>query len=480
MNALKLCYYLSDTGLLEEESIENFGKIYKNINKNKSGNNYENIKYTLNSYLEQKVKSKESLNNCSENIIKAFSDNLIINRYNALNLLYNILFLKLRELYIIIFSKINFFIFKRYNNDINNKNEIKKGKIKKNKNYKDNNNENNSNNENNINNEDINLNDSKEYKITLNFDYDLNKEPPPLDYYKYLRIKNQEKEEEEKREKEKEKEKKKKEEEMKILKIIRKTFVPQIDPYSKEICESKPLNEYKSIFLNKNLKTKNSSEKKKVDYYSLEKKRLEDIHNALITKKIEKEKKENKEKIKEEKERKKIREKYKDIYDKKTNKENIEKLYQSPKKLRSIDEEKIKDNKNNSKEKEKKKFIKKEKIDKTSEKKDNSRVDEKPCLQKQEKKEEDKQNNINDIQNKEKDEEKVEEKKERDKNNSMEKRKEDIEIKEKESLKSNEINIKESSLSLSLDLEKLQNQNDKKLIDDSKIILNKNIIFKKI
>ena len=45
--------------------------------------------------------------------------------------------------------------------------------------------------------------------------------------------------------------------------------------------------------------------------------------------------------------------------------------------------------------------IKKEKIDKTSEKKDNSRVDEKPCLQKQEKKEEDKQNNINDIQNKE-------------------------------------------------------------------------------
>ena len=347
MNALKFCYYLSDTGLLEEESIENYGKIYQNIYKNKSGNNYENIKNTLNSYLEQKAKSKESLNNYSENIIKSFSDNLILNRYRGLNLLFNFLFFKLREIYIMVFTKLNCFILKKYHND---NTQIKKGKIKKNKNYKDNNNED-TDNEKII----IKLNGIKDYEIRLNYDYNKNKKPPPLDYQKYLRIKEQEEEEEKKRKAEKdeerrkqEEEKRKEEEEMKKLKLIRKTFVPQIDSYSKEICEAK---ERKNQFWNKNYLQKISPEKK-VDYCSLEKERLKEIHDGLITKKLEKEKKEKKEKAKEDKKRKKLREKYKDNYDKKTStKEYINLLYSSPKKLKSIEEKKTGDNKNYAKKK---------------------------------------------------------------------------------------------------------------------------------
>ena len=478
MNALKFCYYLSDTGLLEEESIENYGKIYQNIYKNKSGNNYENIKNTLNSYLEQKAKSKESLNNYSENIIKSFSDNLLINRYRGLNLLCNILFFKLREIYIMVFTKLNCFILKKYHND---NTQIKKGKIKKNKNYKDNNNEDNDN-EKII----IKLNGFKEYEIKLNYYYNKNKKPPPLDYQKYLRIKEQEEEEEKKR-KEKEDEKKRKEEEekrkeeeeeMKKLRLIRKTFVPQIDSYSKEICEAK---ERKNQFWNKNYLQKISPEKK-VDYCSLEKERLKEIHDGLITKKLEKEKKEKKEKAKEDKKRKKLREKYKDIYDKKTStKEYINLLYSSPKKLKSIEEKKTGDNKNYAKKKEINKFIKKEKATKTNEKNKN-KIEEKDNKQNQEKSEENNTKNVTDIKNKEEGENKLVEEKDKKEevkdNNVIEGNKEEEKvIKEKESLKSNENYLKESSLSLSLDYEKLQKQNDMRTIEVQseamKAILNK-------
>ena len=480
MNALKFCYYLSDTGILEEESIENYGKIYQNIYKNKSGNNYENIKNTLNSYLEQKAKSKESLNNYSENIIKSFSDNLIINRYRGLNLLFNFLFFKLREIYIMVFTKLNCFILKKYHND---NAQIKKGKIKKNKNYKDNNNED-TDNEKII----IKLNGIQDYEIRLNFDYNKNKKPPPLDYQKYKRIKEQEEEEEKKRKAEKdeerrkqEEEKRKEEEEMKKLKLIRKTFVPQIDSYSKEICQEKFPKERKNQFWNKNYLQKKSSEKK-ADYCSLEKERLKEIHDGLITKKLEKEKKEKKEKEKEDKKRKKLREKYKDIYDKKTStKEYINLLYSSPKKLKSIEEKKTKDNKNYAKKKEINQFIKKEKADKPNEK-DKNKFEEKDNKQKQEKSEENNQKNITQTKDKEEGENKlVEEKDKKEKvkdNNVIEGNKEEEKvIKEKESLKSNENYLKESSLSLSLDYEKLQKQNDMRTIEVQseamKAILNK-------
>ena len=480
MNALKFCYYLSDTGILGEESIENYGKIHQNIYKNKSGNNYENIKNTLNSYLDQKAKSKESLNNYSENIIKSFSDNLILNRYRGLNLLCNILFFKLREIYIMVFTKFNCFILKKYHND---NTQIKKGKIKKNKNYKDNNNED-------TDNEKIikKLNGINDYEIRLNYDYNKNKKPPPLDYQKYLRIKEQEEEEEKKRKAEKdderrkrEEEKRKEEEEMKKIKLIRKTFVPQIDSYSKEICQEKFPKERKNQFWNKNYLQKNFPEKK-VDYCSLEKERLKELHDGLITKKLEKEKKEKKEKEKEDKKRKKLREKYKDIYDKKTSiKEYINLLYSSPKKLKPIEEKKTGDNKNYAKKNEINKFIKKEKADKTKEK-DKNKVEEKTNKQKQEKSEENNQKNVTDTKGKEEGENKLVEEKDKKEevkdNNVIEGNKEEEKvIKEKESLKSNENYLKESSLSLSLDYEKLQKQNDMRTIEVQseamKAILNK-------
>ena len=134
MKKEKLCDYLCDKGFIEEESLKDFAEIYKNIMKNnKSENNDDNILLILNSYLSQKIKNKQSLNKFSKNIINSFSDNILINRYLGLNILYRFFFSKLQTIYTLFFTKINFFIIDRNYNDNNNKNEIKKGKIKKNK-----------------------------------------------------------------------------------------------------------------------------------------------------------------------------------------------------------------------------------------------------------------------------------------------------------------------------------------------------------
>ena len=325
MNIGKLCDYLYDTGIIDIESIDNFSEIHKKImnnNNDNSRNNCEKIKLTLSSYLSQKLNSKQNLNKFSQNIIKSFTDKLLINRYSGIKLLYSILFSKLRSIYILFFSKINFFIFNKKCNDPIL--EIKKGRIIKSKNSKiyNNNNKNN------------------ERKLSLNFDYDLNKKPIQLDHEIFLKIKNKnielEKKAKEEEEKEKEEERKKEEEEkkeMEKLKIVRKTFFPGFTLNTKEIWEQKHSEEYHKKYWNTNYINKVSPKKKKVNFHSLEKKKLEEIHKKYVGNKIKKEKKEKKAKMKEDKKKMEIREKFRNIYEEKISpKDYIDRLYQKSKK----------------------------------------------------------------------------------------------------------------------------------------------------
>ena len=108
MNIGKICDYLYDIGILEMNSIDDFLKYNKNISQKKFLNNSDSIVLTLSSYLEQKFNSKQSLNKLSANVINSFSDNIIINRYRSLKIIYNILISKLRMRYLLLFTKINF------------------------------------------------------------------------------------------------------------------------------------------------------------------------------------------------------------------------------------------------------------------------------------------------------------------------------------------------------------------------------------
>ena len=176
----KICDYLYDIGVLEMDSIDDFLKLNSNISLKKSNKNTDKLILTLSSYLSQKFNSKQSLNKLSENIINSFSEHVIINRYRGLKILYNILISKLRMKYISFFSKINIYIFDKFNNDINNKFEKKYNKRKFNERYiKDNN-------SNHIN-ENINDNylfyksyNQKNYNqnLLLNYDYDIRQLSP--------------------------------------------------------------------------------------------------------------------------------------------------------------------------------------------------------------------------------------------------------------------------------------------------------------
>ena len=349
MNIGKFCDYLYDTGIIDIESIDNFSEIHKkmmmknNSDNNKSENKCENVKLTLSSYLSQKLNSKQSFNKFSQNIIKSFSQNLLINRYLGIKLLYSILFSKIRSRYINFFSKINIFIFnKNYNGHIL---ENKKGRIIKNNNFKKNNNDNNKNNE---------------RKLNLNFDYDLNKKPIPLDHNRFLKSSNNII----KTEKENNSEEEEKKKEMEQLKIARKTFIPGIGLYSKEICEQKNSEENHEKYWNKNYLNKISPKKRKVNFHSLEKKRLEEIHKKYIVNKLKKEKKEKRIKEKEDKKKMELRDKFKNIYEEKiSTKEYIDRLY-----LRSIKKPESENNVNDNKKKEKKISFKKYKKVKSKEK----------------------------------------------------------------------------------------------------------------
>ena len=180
MNIGKICDYLYDIGILDINSIEDFLLLHENISLKNANKNDNNLALTLTTYLTQKFNSKQSLNNLSENIINSYSNHIVIKRYNGLKVLYNILVSKLRSRYTLFFSKINFFIFKKFNNKNNNnkkdKNIIEEGKIiKKNKDKNDKNiNENKeiSDKENNINDKN-NKNVIKENERKLNYDYNL-------------------------------------------------------------------------------------------------------------------------------------------------------------------------------------------------------------------------------------------------------------------------------------------------------------------
>jgi hypothetical protein len=142
MNIGKICDYLYDIGILDINSIEDFLLLHENISLKNANKDNNNIALTLTTYLTQKFSSKQSLNNLSENIINSFSNHIVIKRYNSLKVLYNILVSKLRARYTLFFSKINFFIFKKFNRQNNidkkNKNIIEEGKIvKKNKDKND-------------------------------------------------------------------------------------------------------------------------------------------------------------------------------------------------------------------------------------------------------------------------------------------------------------------------------------------------------
>ena len=176
----KICDYLYDIGILEMDSIDDFLKLNSNISLKKSNKNTDKLILTLSSYLSQKFNSKQSLNKLSENIINSFSEHIIINRYRGLKILYNILISKLRMKYISFFSKINFYIFDKFNNDNNNKIEKKNNKRKFNERYT---------NVNNLNHFNENINDNylfyKSYKknnnhlnLLLNYNYDIHQLSP--------------------------------------------------------------------------------------------------------------------------------------------------------------------------------------------------------------------------------------------------------------------------------------------------------------
>ena len=183
MNIGKICDYLYDIGILEMNSIDDFLKYNKNISQKKFLNNSDSIVLTLSSYLEQKFNSKQSLNKLSANVINSFSDNIIINRYRSLKIIYNILISKLRMRYLLLFTKINFFIYNKYNNEIKDKfnNNIKKGKIErhtKTKKYNDIN-ENNKINDNPEKEKISNDNRNNQRNIKLNYNYDLCQQNSP-------------------------------------------------------------------------------------------------------------------------------------------------------------------------------------------------------------------------------------------------------------------------------------------------------------
>ena len=177
MNIGKICDYLYDIGILDINSIEDFLLLHENISLKNVNKDNNNIALTLTTYLTKKFNSKQSLNNLSENIINSYSNHIVIKRYNGLKVLYNILVSKLRSRYTLFFSKINFFIFKKFNNKNNNnkkdKNIIEEGKIiKKNKDKNINENKEISDKENNINDKN-NKNVIKENERKLNYDYNL-------------------------------------------------------------------------------------------------------------------------------------------------------------------------------------------------------------------------------------------------------------------------------------------------------------------
>ena len=112
--------------------IKEFLNFYSELALDKNRNTSENIILTLSYYLGEKIKSEQSLNKLSENIFNSYINQSIINRYNGLKILGIIFNNKLKMRYNIVFQKINFYIYKKFIND----NQRKKKNINEKVQYK--------------------------------------------------------------------------------------------------------------------------------------------------------------------------------------------------------------------------------------------------------------------------------------------------------------------------------------------------------
>ena len=187
MTLEKICEYFNDIGILQLDNIEKFLKIYKQISQNNFKNKSDKTILALFTYITLISKNEQELYSICRNIVNNFTNNQILYRYRALNIISNIINTKLKSTYISFFIKLNFFKNKKYfrskknspkiiklnktnfiqdefiNDNNNLSGRIKKGKIvKKNKAKKKDENDNNINK--------INLKRNNENKIYRTFD----------------------------------------------------------------------------------------------------------------------------------------------------------------------------------------------------------------------------------------------------------------------------------------------------------------------
>ena len=444
MNIGKICDYLYDIGVLDVNSIEDFLLLHENISRDSTNNNSDNLALTLNLYLTQKFNSKQGLVKLSENIINSFSNHIVINRYNRLKILYNILLSKMKLRYTLFFSKINFFIYKKYISE-----NIKQGKIiKRNKGNKNNND--------NIN---ENMNSDKENNIIqnerkLNYDYNLyelsnkqnddnenknnekeenKKEKEKENYRYYYNINIEEFYEEEKRyQKKVEESKAKLEKEKQKEYLLRCPFFPLLNSNSRKLSKKRLANDKKRIgtafSCDKNVPKKEvfnkiikefspNKNKEEIDYNYLEKKRLKEMEEKI-----------KEEKIKKEKKKEEMLKNIENTRPKVFSKETMIRLATPAHPKKSKDNDKNKEQINKSKSSKKKNNKEKKNI--SPKKKEKEKREDKP-KKKEEKKEEEKNE----------EEKKEEDKKEEEKQEEEEKRK-----------------IQESNISSSLDINRLIEQ----------------------
>ena len=495
MNIGKICDYLYDIGFLDIDSIEDFLLLHENITMKNVNKDNNNLALTLTSYLTQKFNSKQSLNKLSENIINSFTNHIVINRYNGIKVLYNILLSKLRWRYTLFFSKINFFIYKKFDKQ---KNIVKEGKImKKNKgkNNKDinennindnknkhiiienerklnydynlyelskdrndninnkNNNENNIKNENNISSE---INEENKNKI-INQEENIRKDIGNYRYY--YRINNDEFYEEEKRHLKKlEESKAKLEKEKEREYLLRCPFFPLVNSYSRKLSKKRNINDKKTIqtafSYDKNISKKEVfkkiikefspyKNKVKLDYNNLEKKKLKEMQEKI-----------KEEKMKKEKEKEEMLKNIENCKPKFFSKQTMIRLAQ-PTTIKKIEDEynnkNYNINTNNSRSPKKK-----DKKDKKEKKEDSHSPKKKEKTQKLKPKE----------NKRKKEEEKKLEKKEEDKKKEEKKEEDKKEEKKNENQKSvNDNNFGESNISSSsLDMDRVINQCNENLL----------------
>ena len=113
MKIEKICEYLNDIGILQFENINKFLKIYTQLSQEKYKNTSDKLILALFSYITQISKNEQQLYQTCKNMVQNISNNQILYRYRALNMLNNIFKYKLQSKYIFFFCKLNYFILNR-------------------------------------------------------------------------------------------------------------------------------------------------------------------------------------------------------------------------------------------------------------------------------------------------------------------------------------------------------------------------------